>query len=176
MSFSFRAAAKSDAGAVSDLVNSVFRGESGARAWTGEAHLLEGQRTDAAAVADMINEKHARIILAYDQAGKLVGCVFIKADGSSCYLGMLTVDVTLQRSGLGSALMNEAERAALKDFSLREMKMTVISVRTELIDWYVRRGYRVTEEREPFPYGDERFGIPLRDDLEFVVLRKDLRT
>ncbi|MET0231621.1 MAG: GNAT family N-acetyltransferase, partial [Rhodanobacteraceae bacterium] len=26
----------------------------------------------------------------------------------------------------------------------------------------------------PFPYGDERFGIPLRDDLQFELLMKPL--
>jgi hypothetical protein len=54
------------------------------------------------------------------------------------------------------------------------MEMTVIVQRTDLIAWYVRRGYEVTEETKPFPYGDERFGLPLRPDLEFVVLRKSL--
>ncbi|CAN5257943.1 GNAT family N-acetyltransferase [soil metagenome] len=29
-------------------------------------------------------------------------------------------------------------------------------------------------ETEPFPYGDERFGTPLRDDLCFVVVEKTL--
>jgi hypothetical protein len=52
--------------------------------------------------------------------------------------------------------------------------MTVIFLRTTLIAWYERRGYRLTGEIEPFPYGDERHGRPLRDDLHFVVLEKHL--
>ena len=32
----------------------------------------------------------------------------------------------------------------------------------------------LTVETRPFPYGDERIGKPLRDDLFFVVLQKDL--
>ena len=52
--------------------------------------------------------------------------------------------------------------------------MTVINVRDTLIAWYVRRGYALTGETEPFPYGDNRFGIPRRDDLHSVVLRKRL--
>ncbi len=52
--------------------------------------------------------------------------------------------------------------------------MTVINFRKTLIAWYLRRGYRQTGETEPFPYGDDRFGAPLRDDLVFVVLQKDL--
>jgi hypothetical protein len=49
----------------------------------------------------------------------------------------------------------------------------VIHHRSELIAWYVRLGYVETGEREAFPT-DQRFGRPLRDDLEFVVLRKSL--
>ena len=52
--------------------------------------------------------------------------------------------------------------------------MTVVNVRDVLIAWYLRRGYHETGETEPFPYGDDRFGIPQRDDLCFVVLEKDL--
>ena len=56
------------------------------------------------------------------------------------------------------------------------IEMTVISIRPELVAWYLRRGYSATGERRPFPYGDDRFGLPLRDDLEFLVLEKGLAT
>jgi hypothetical protein len=51
--------------------------------------------------------------------------------------------------------------------------MTVVQVRESLIEWYERRGYRRTGDIEPFPY-DASVGTPLRDDLHFVVLEKDL--
>jgi hypothetical protein len=54
------------------------------------------------------------------------------------------------------------------------MRMTVLHVRTALIAWYERRGYALSGDTAPFPYGDERFGRPLRDDLHFVVLEKDM--
>ncbi len=47
-------------------------------------------------------------------------------------------------------------------------------MRAELIALYERRGYGRTGITRPFPYGDERFGIPLRDDLRFEVLEKPL--
>jgi hypothetical protein len=47
-------------------------------------------------------------------------------------------------------------------------------VRETLIAWYERRGYVLTGETQPFPYGDERFGRPLRDDLHFVLLEKNI--
>ena len=37
-----------------------------------------------------------------------------------------------------------------------------------------RRGYRRTGIKKPFPYGDERFGIPKRPDLQFEILEKPL--
>ena len=52
--------------------------------------------------------------------------------------------------------------------------MHVVNVRDAPIAWYLRRGARKTGETEPFPYGDDRFGAPLRDDLSFLVLEKKL--
>ena len=67
-----------------------------------------------------------------------------------------------------------AERIAGGDWGLPVMRMTVIDVRDALIAFYQRRGYARTGIRKPFPYGDERFGTPLRDDLRFEVLEKAL--
>ena len=52
--------------------------------------------------------------------------------------------------------------------------MWVIWLRESLIAFYARRGYAVSAQRQPFPYGDARFGLPLRDDLYFIVMIKDL--
>ncbi len=60
------------------------------------------------------------------------------------------------------------------ELGAKHMVMTVIRQRTDLIRWYERLGYRRTGETQPFPYGDERFGLPTRPDLEFVVLAKPL--
>jgi hypothetical protein len=52
--------------------------------------------------------------------------------------------------------------------------MKVVNVRATLIAWYQRRGYLLSAETETFPYGDQRFGRPLRDDLSFVLLEKEI--
>jgi Acetyltransferase (GNAT) family len=85
----------------------------------------------------------------------------------------LATDPTLQNSGLGKILLSAAEQWA-GDRGGRRIRMNVVNVRDALIAWYLRRGYRKTGETEPFPYGDDRFGAPLRDDLRFLVLEKDL--
>ena len=52
--------------------------------------------------------------------------------------------------------------------------MTVIHLRSELLAWYERRGYRRTGRTRPFPYGDQRVGVPKRNDLHFLELEKQL--
>jgi GNAT superfamily N-acetyltransferase len=90
------------------------------------------------------------------------------------YLGMLSVAPHDQGQGTGRALIAAAEATARDRFGASRMEMTVIIQRTELIDWYVRRGYRRTGETRPFPATDPRFGLPRRDDLAFAVLERDL--
>jgi hypothetical protein len=58
-------------------------------------------------------------------------------------------------------------------YHIPDMARLPTNVRNALIGWYLRRGHRKTGETEPFPYGDDRFGAPLRDDLSFLLLEKD---
>ncbi|HET6793553.1 MAG TPA: GNAT family N-acetyltransferase, partial [Acidimicrobiales bacterium] len=92
----------------------------------------------------------------------------------SVHVGMVAVSPGLQGAGLGRALLAEAESRARRRWAPATLTMTVIARRQELIAWYRRLGYLPTGEVTPFPYGDDRFGVPLVDDLEFVVLRKPL--
>ena len=89
------------------------------------------------------------------------------------YLGSLSVDPRKQNRGRGRKLLAAAEDW-VQERGGREIRMTVVNARDTLLAWYERRGYALTSDTEPFPYGDSRFGIPKRDDLCFVVLRKRL--
>jgi GNAT superfamily N-acetyltransferase len=170
-----RTATAGDTERVVDLINSAYRGESSKAGWTTEADLIGGQRVDP----DGIREKIAHpgsVILVQEQDQLLVGCLHLEQTGADCYLGLLTVRPTMQAMGLGRHLLEGAERWAVEHWSSRSMHMTVIAQRPELIAWYERRGYRRTGARKPFPYGDERFGLPRRQDLVFEVLQKELTT
>lgn len=166
---------KDDLPALLALVQSAYRGDSARKGWTHEADLLEGQRTDLAALAQIVADPRQRILIATDETGALVGCVNITAlDGGKAYLGMLSVDPDRQAGGLGRMLLEAAEAAAVSEFGAQAMEMTVIRQRAELIAWYERRGYALTGEERPFPLDDERFGLPQRRDLAFVVLEKPI--
>jgi len=171
--FTTRAATLADAPALAALINSAYRGESSKAGWSTEADLLGGQRTDVDWIADMIRSP-GNVILVHEEAGVLVGCVHLERTGEECYLGLLTVLPTLQARGVGRQLIAAAEAWAVEHWDSRSMHMTVITLREELLAWYQRRGYQRTGKRKPFPYGDERFGLPRRPDLEFEVLKKSL--
>ena len=155
------------------LVQSAYRGDSGRRGWTTESDLLDGQRTDAADVAALLARPGSMVLL-LEQDGRLRASCHLERQGEAAYFGMFAVDPARQGDGLGKRVLAEAERIARERWGCRAMHMTVIVQRAELIAWYQRRGYRRTGEYKPFPYGDERFGIPRRDDLRFEVLVKDL--
>lgn len=168
-----RTAARPDAPRVAALVNSAYRGDSSRAGWTTEADLLGGQRIDEDAIAAAIGRPACAILL-HEEGGLLLGCVQLERTQDECYLGMLTVAPDRQAQGLGWAMLAAAEHWAATTWRSRAVHMTVIVQRSELIAWYERRGYARTGERRPFPYGDARFGLPRRDDLEFDVLRKSL--
>jgi GNAT superfamily N-acetyltransferase len=171
---SFRTAVAADAESLVPFVNGGYRGDSSKRGWTTEADILGGQRTDPEKMREMIDAEGARVELADAEDGSLIGCVYLKKEpDGSCYLGMLTVDPARQAGGIGKLIMAHCDDVA-RAWGCRRMRMTVISVRAELIAYYERRGYAKTGLSEPFPENDPRFGLPKVRGLTFVELAKAL--
>jgi N-acetylglutamate synthase-like GNAT family acetyltransferase len=163
-----RPARASDVPALLDLVTSAYRGDASRAGWTTEADLIDGGRTDA----DELTELLPDLLVAEDETGLLGCCAMTERDGVG-YFGTFAVRPTLQGGGVGSQLLAAAEARALER-GLPAVEMTVLSVREELIAYYERRGYTRTGESRPFPYGVTKNGLPRTDDLEFVVLLKPL--
>ncbi|HWC36191.1 MAG TPA: GNAT family N-acetyltransferase [Mycobacteriales bacterium] len=170
---SFRTATADDVDAVVALVQSAYRGDASRAGWTTEADLLDGQRTDAEAVRATIDAPDRMVLLAFD-GRELLACCELRDRGDHAYFGMFAVRPALQGAGVGRAVLEAAEQHARDLWHATRMDMTVLRQREELIAWYERRGYRRTGATEPFPYGDERFGLPRRPDLILEVLTKDL--
>jgi ribosomal protein S18 acetylase RimI-like enzyme len=151
------------------LMNLAYRGGDG---WAAEGGYIMGDRIR---LADLQAELAAGLpLFVWREAGALLGCYSLeKISDGKVYIGMLTVDPGRQDAQLGRRLLAEAEARA-RAMGAVGMEMTVIWVRDKLIGWYQRRGYALTGEMRPFPYGDDRWGVPTRDDLHFVVLEKSL--
>ena len=169
----FRAATPADLDAIVALVTSAYRGDSSRAGWTSEADFLDGNRIDAEVLRTDIERPGSRVLLA-ERGGELLACAHVSEEDGAGYFGMFSVVPGLQGAGIGKQVLAECERIARDDWRLPAMRMTVIDIRDELIAFYERRGYRRTGILKPFPYGDERFGLPRRDDLRFEVLEKAL--
>lgn len=156
------------------LIESAYRGEASRVGWTTEADLLAGQRTDPDELAAILADPTQRILSAW-RGDNLGGCIVIADRGAGCgYFGMLSVFPPMQSFGVGRQLVAAAEVAAKALFEADRMRISVFPQRETLISWYERLGYRLTGDTLPFPYGNSRYGLPLRDDLHFVVMERAL--
>jgi ribosomal protein S18 acetylase RimI-like enzyme len=168
-------AVEADYPAIIDLANLAYRGTGPSASWNIE-NFIEGQRLNESLLReDLAAKPEAHLLTVRDDADQsLLGTVWLDPGKDGVwYLGLFTVRPDLQNRQLGRTLLAAAEDFA-KERGAHRIQMTVINVRDILIAWYERRGYTLTGETKPFPYGDERFGRPLRDDLYFVVLEKNL--
>jgi len=159
-----------DAAKLVDLLNSAYRGESSKQGWTTEAHLIAGNvRTNEQSVIDVINQPGSVVLKCTDEQNHIIGTVNLQKQDHKLYLGMFSVSPASQGGGIGKKLLVAAEDHA-REVDCSMIYMTVISVRTELIDWYKRNGYVDTGERKPFTE-DGLTGKHLQK-LEFAVLEK----
>ena len=174
MTLAFRYATADDVPAIAALTERAYRHPDPATAWTDESAILSGPRTSVETVRRMVGEGSRRFVLA-EEDGTLVASGMLERLGAGeAHFGMFAVEPARQGGGTGRLLLAECERRAVELWSTRRMTMHVISLRTELIDWYVRRGYALTGESHPFPFA-EAVGA-LRTDFDLVELAKVLPT
>jgi GNAT superfamily N-acetyltransferase len=141
-----RTAKSTDAENIARLVNAAFRHE---------RFFIDADRTDPDKVRALLEK--GKFLLA-EEAGVLVACVYVELRGERGYFGLLAVDPTRQRAGIGSRLIEAAEqycRAAGSNF----MDLTTVNLRKELPGYYRRRGY-VESGTLPFPADQHPPKIP----------------
>lgn len=133
-----RVAEAPDAKAIASVINAAFG--------TAESFFIDGDRIDLESVKNFL-EKGA-FLLAED-AGMLLGCVYVERRTDRAYLGLLSVEPRHQKAGLGSQLMSAAEDYCARA-GCRFMDLRIVNVRKELPRFYHRRGY-VETGTTPFP-------------------------
>jgi GNAT superfamily N-acetyltransferase len=167
-------AGPADLPALHALVERAYRGDSARAGWSHEADLLTGPRTSEEELAGFLADPQRHLLVWRDE-GAIRACVLLwERGGGLVYLGMLTVEPSLQGGGTGKRLLAEAEAYARQSLGATRMEMQVFARRRELLAFYDRRGYRPTGERRSFPYEEWPQAGALFDDLEFVVLDKPL--
>jgi len=166
----FRVAGESDAGAIANLVNQAYRPEAGSSGWTNESELVSGNRTSADQIAAMMSQPSS-IILVGITGIEIVACVHVDKDNSHSHIGMLAVNPSLQGAGVGKQMLAYAEGYANVHFGAKKFTIVVVTTRSELIAFYLRRGYRQTGIVMDYPLSAGA-GIPKHSDLKIEVLEK----
>ncbi len=136
-----RDAETADADAIARLVNAAFRAA---------RKFIEQDRTSPEKVRVLLES--GKFLVAEDEnKGAIIGCVYTEFSGERGYIGLLSVDTSRQRSGLGSRLMAAAEvRCRLE--GCRFAELTFVNLRTELNRFYRRLGY---EDAGTLPFPEE---------------------
>jgi predicted N-acetyltransferase YhbS len=135
-----RVATENDMPAMISVVNDAFAIETGA--------FFEGTRTDAARMAEMMRE--GQFLVAENEAGEIIGSVYVEREGERGYFGVLAVDPKCQGNGLGRVLVKAAEDWA-RGNGCTAMDLWVLSARTDLPPYYGKLGYVETAETEFTP-------------------------
>ena len=141
--------------ALASLINAAF---------VVEAFFKVGDRTSPEEVASLMRAGGEFLVLeglprrsgeaakAGTGTGTLQGCVYLKRAGDRCYLGMLSIEPSKQRQGLGLRLVAAAEAHA-RDHGCRFMDMHIVNLREELFPYYRRLGYA---ETGTLPFSDPK--------------------
>ena len=84
------------------------------------------------------------------RSGDLVATLQLEVDPEAerTFFGMFTIDKKYQGAGLGTAIINRA-KALAKQAGSKTLAMCVLNVRTELIPFYLKRGF-VETKQTPF--------------------------
>lgn len=165
-------ATAADIPAIKDLLNNAYRGEVSKQGWTTEADLIAGDtRTDEVNLKKVMEQNGSVFLIYKDGMDKITGCVNLQEYADKLYLGMFSVSPPLQGAGIGKQLLQASEEYARK-LQKKAIYMSVISLRTELVQWYLRHGYTDTGERKAF-VEDSLTGKHLQP-LEFMMLEKSI--
>jgi len=167
-----RVATVDDAEAVAALVHSAYRSEESRRGWTTEADLVGGQRADAGMIRHVVGLPDDVVLVAVDADGTPYACCHLERRDTGAYLGMFAVRPEQQGHGVGRAMLGAAESFARDRWGAQTVEITVLNHRPELLAWYERCGFTRTGETHPFPYGNDRFGVPRRPDLTLLGMVK----
>ncbi len=100
--------------------------------------------------------------------GAIAGSIYLEQRGERAYLGMLAVDPSRQRSGLGRRLMAAAEEFCRQQ-GCHFVDISIVNLRTELPPLYEKLGYRVVGSA-PFPAEQ----MPVKLPCSFLLMEKEL--
>lgn len=156
MALHFRLAQATDAERLVAVINAAFR--------KAESYIIDRDRVDLDLMDSLLAK--GEFLVAEDETA-VAGCVYLELRGDRAYLGLLAVAPEIQKGGVGSMLMREAEQRCARA-GCRFMDLRIIDLRKDNHAFYKRRGY-VETGTEPF-----RPDLETKRPCHFVNMSKPL--
>lgn len=152
-----RTATEADFDTILNLINAAFQVE---------RFFKNRDRVDD---ADLKHYFETGTFLVSEENGHTTGCVYITRNGDRAYFGLLSVDPSQQKKGIGRRLIAAAEEFA-RETGARFMDLKLINLRTELPGIYFKLGYRISGTQF---YPEERKHL-LSQPVHFLCMSKEL--
>lgn len=193
-SLSFSVAGPSDAHRLRELLHAAFRADDSRPDWTADVEMNRRFTINMDDLVAKLNDPETVYLMAtvsssdmgqgrdQDKDREMIACIGITkvslvkdrpAPIAAARLSNLAIDPRLHRAGLGARVLAHAETFSRDVLGLRVLSLNALSTRRELIEWYLRRGFRKTGEVVPFPVR-EIDGLVLPEDLGFVEMEKEI--
>lgn len=150
-----RRATASDAEALMRLIN---------RAFQVEKFFIETDRIRLPQVKEYLAKG---VFLVAEDGGEMAACIYAELRGERGYFGLLSVQPSHQRFGLGRQLVRAAEEFC-HDSGCRFMDLNIVNLRQELPAYYAKLGY-VETGVSPFPPE-----VETKLPCHFIVMTKAL--
>ena len=132
---------------IAQLINVAYRGDIG---WTTEAKIIAGNRVSTQTINTLLDDESIHFLVAYN-LGDLLCCICIEHANNTANIGYFAVNPKLQGLGIGSSILEQAERYAMSVLKAKKLALQVVSERPELLNYYLRRHYKRTGLVKPFP-------------------------
>lgn len=152
-----RTASEADFDSILSLINTAFQVE----------RFFKNQ--DRLNASDLETHFKNGTFLLIEDEGHITGCIFVRLGGERAYFGLLSIDPSRQKTGLGRRLVAAAEEFA-RETGAHFMDLRIIHLRTELLEIYAKLGYQVTGTE---PYPSERNHM-LTQPVHFIRMSKEL--
>jgi ribosomal protein S18 acetylase RimI-like enzyme len=181
----FSVASPSDASRIQTLLHAAFRADDSRPDWTADPEMNRRFTVDINDLAAKLGDPDTVYLIAPSSApgnDELTACIGITkitltrdrpSPVTAARLSNLAIDPSLHRGGLGRRVLEYAEKYSREELGAKVLSLDALSTRTQLIEWYFRRGFRKTGEVVPFPV-KVKDGLVLPDDLGFVQFEKEL--
>jgi N-acetylglutamate synthase-like GNAT family acetyltransferase len=152
-----RTATELDFDAILNLINSAFQVE------------RFFKNSDRLTTEELKSYFKSGIFLVTEDEGRISGCIYVTRNGDRAYFGLLSIDPSRQKTGLGRRLVAAAEEFA-RETGARFMDIKLINLRAELPIIYGKLGYQIVGTE---PYPTER-SYMLTQPVHFVLMSKEL--